>query len=158
MKNCGRINVRKHRQIKDSDNYITLDTSLKFISLGKMIITSSDPKYYLGRSGKCFITSLGLNNNVRSNKYKNSRCVLTNVSMKDISKIIRDFLKLPYQGYVRKRPKHEPTDSYFYLARQLAKCMMRYYALNLHIDPTRTEMTGMQQIPISHVCNLDQRK
>ena len=25
MKNCGRHNIRKHREIKDSDKYITLD-------------------------------------------------------------------------------------------------------------------------------------
>ena len=30
MKTCGRCNVRKHRQIKGSDKYVTLDISLKF--------------------------------------------------------------------------------------------------------------------------------
>ena len=44
MKNCGCRNVRKHREIKGSDKYITLDISLKFDSLGKMKITSSDSK------------------------------------------------------------------------------------------------------------------
>ena len=44
MKNCGRHNVRKHRDIKDSDNYVKLEISLKFISLEKMRITSSEPK------------------------------------------------------------------------------------------------------------------
>ena len=33
MKRCGRRNVRKHREIKGSDKYITLDISLKFGSL-----------------------------------------------------------------------------------------------------------------------------
>ena len=33
IKNCGCCNVRKHREIKDSDKYITLDISLKFGSL-----------------------------------------------------------------------------------------------------------------------------
>ena len=41
MKNCGRRNVSKHREIKYIDKYITLDISLKFRSLDKMIITSS---------------------------------------------------------------------------------------------------------------------
>ena len=27
MKNCGRHNVRKHKEIKGSDNYVTLDIS-----------------------------------------------------------------------------------------------------------------------------------
>ena len=76
-----------------------------------MRITYSYPKDYLGRSGKGLITSLGIKTNVRSKKYKNARYAITNVSMKDISKIIKDFEKLPYKGYVRKRPKHETTDS-----------------------------------------------
>ena len=49
MKNCGRRKVSKQRDIKDSDKYITLDISLKFGSLDKMRITSSDKKYYLVR-------------------------------------------------------------------------------------------------------------
>ena len=47
MENCGRHNVRKHREIKD--NYITLDISLKFGSMEKTRITSVDPKDNLGR-------------------------------------------------------------------------------------------------------------
>ena len=41
MKNCGRHNVRKHREINDRYKYITLDISLKFGSLDKIIITFS---------------------------------------------------------------------------------------------------------------------
>ena len=74
------------------------------------------------------------------------------------TKIIKEFEQLPYNGYVRKRPKLEPTDSYFYIARQLDKCMMRSDALNLHVDPVITEMTSMQHILISHVYDSDQSK
>ena len=42
MKNCGRRNVSKHREIKGSDKYVTLDISLKFDILDKMKITSSE--------------------------------------------------------------------------------------------------------------------
>ena len=59
---------------------------------------------------------------------------------------------------MRKNPKHEPTDSYFYLSRQLAKCMTRADYLNLDIDTLRTEMTGTKQIPISHFCYTDEIK
>ena len=59
---------------------------------------------------------------------------------------------------MRKRPKYEPTDSYFYLARQLAKCTMIADALNLDIDPVRTEMTGTAHILVSHVFSTDARK
>ena len=40
MKNCGRCNVRKHKEIRGSDKYVTLDISSKFDSLNKMKITS----------------------------------------------------------------------------------------------------------------------
>ena len=49
MKICGRLNVRKHRDIKGSDKYVTLDISLKFESVDKMRITSSESKDYFGR-------------------------------------------------------------------------------------------------------------
>ena len=35
MKICGRRNVRKHKEIKGSDKYVTLDISSKFDSLNK---------------------------------------------------------------------------------------------------------------------------
>ena len=68
MKKISRHNVRKHIEIKDSDKCITLYISLEFGSLDKMRITSSDPRYYFGRSVKGLITLVGLKNNVRSKK------------------------------------------------------------------------------------------
>ena len=58
--------------------------------------------------------------------------------MKDISKNIKEFEKFPYNGYVQKSPKYEPTDSYFYLKIQLAKCIMRADEFNLHVAHVRT--------------------
>ena len=60
IKIFGRRNVSKHREIKGSDKYVNLDISLKFDSLDKMIITSSESKVKLVRSGKGLITFLGL--------------------------------------------------------------------------------------------------
>ena len=77
------------------------------------------------RSGKGLITFLDFKAKLRPHKYKKARYAIGNVSKKDLSKIIREFEKSPYDIYDKKRPKHEPTDSYFYLARQLTKCMMR---------------------------------
>ena len=71
MKNCVRCNDSKHIEINVSDKYVILDISLKFVSLYKMIITSSESKNILGRSGKRLITSLGLNTKVRPKKCKN---------------------------------------------------------------------------------------
>ena len=138
MKICGRRNVRKHRDIKGSYKYIYLNISLKFDSLENMRITSSEPKDNLVRSGKGLITSLGLKARTRTKKCKNARYFIGNVSKKDLSKIIREFNKLPYKSYERRRTKHDPTDSYFYLSRQLVKCMVRADALNSHVNPVRT--------------------
>ena len=71
MKNCGRHNVRKHREIKDGEKYVILNIFLYFVSIDKMKITYSEPKYCLGRSGKGLITSLNLKTIRRSNKKVN---------------------------------------------------------------------------------------
>ena len=95
IKNCGRRNVRKQGEIKCSDKYVALDISLKFDSLDKIKITSSESKYDLGRSRKGLITSVGLKYKARPKKYKMPRYTIGNVSNKDLSKIIRGFEKLP---------------------------------------------------------------
>ena len=97
------------------------------------------------------IASLGFRAKVRPHQYKKARHAIRNVSKKDLSKIIKEFDKLPHQSYEKKRPKYEPTDRYFYLARQIAKCMMRADAINSHVYPVRTEMTA----PSLHVCSTD---
>ena len=59
-----------------------------------MIITSSETKYYLRISGKGVITYLGLNTNLSSKENKKERYAINNVSIKDISKNIKEFEKL----------------------------------------------------------------
>ena len=73
------------------------------------------------------LTSLELQTIRRSKNIKNARFVITEVSLKDLSKIIKEvsiedlsniikkFNNVPYEGFVIKRSKHMPTDSYFYL-------------------------------------------
>ena len=68
MKSCGRIKVRKHKDIKGSDKYFTLDISSKFDSMYKMKITSSESNGKLERSGKGLITSLVFKTKARSQK------------------------------------------------------------------------------------------
>ena len=89
MKNCGRCNVRKHKEIKGSDKYVTLDISLKLGKLENMKIISSDSKGKLERSGMGLITSLVFKAKVRPQKYKKARCAIRYVSNKDLSKIIK---------------------------------------------------------------------
>ena len=69
------------------------------------------------------IASLSLNIG-SSKKEKKARYDITNVSLKNISKLIKAFEKVTYEGYVRKRPKHELTYCYFYPVRQLDKYTM----------------------------------
>ena len=91
MKYLVRCNVKKTRDIKDSEKYIILNISLEFGSIDKMRITSSEPKYYFKISGKRLNNSLGIKHNVRSKKKKKARYNITNVSMKNILRIIKEF-------------------------------------------------------------------
>ena len=68
MRSFGCRNFSKHREIKNGKKYTTLDISLKFGSLDRIKITSSELKYYLGISGKGLITSMGLKTIVRSKR------------------------------------------------------------------------------------------
>ena len=85
IKNCARCNVRKHKDIRGSDKYVTLkkhkeimgsyeyvtlDISSKFDSLDKIKITSSESKGKLERSGKGLIASLGVKTKARSQDTK----------------------------------------------------------------------------------------
>ena len=74
IKSCGRRNVRKHREFKNGEKYITLDISLKFGSMEKMNITSSEQQDYFRKSEKVLITFLGLNTIGRSNLKKGKVC------------------------------------------------------------------------------------
>ena len=91
MKSCGRLNIRKHREINNGEKYIALDISLKFGILEKMKITYSYPKDYMGRSGTGLIASMGLKTILRSKKKEKARYTITNVNIKYILKNIKDF-------------------------------------------------------------------
>ena len=106
IKNDGRRNVSKQKEIRGSDKYVTLDISLNFDSLDKIKITSSKSKGRLQRSGKGLINSMGFNTKARSQKYKNARYAIVDVSEKDLSRIIKDFEKIEKLPYEKKMPKH----------------------------------------------------
>ena len=114
-RNCGLRNVRENREIRNGEQCIDLDISLNFVSTNKMKIISLEPKYYLRRSGKWLITSLGFKT-IRSSKNINKvRFAINEVSLKNIFKIIRESMGVHYKGYVSESSRHMPTDSYFYL-------------------------------------------
>ena len=66
MRNCGRRNVRKDKEIKGSDKCVTLNIydilniSEKFDDLDKMETTSSESKVKMEGSGKGLVTALDL--------------------------------------------------------------------------------------------------
>ena len=66
MKNCGFRKVRKYKEIKGSNKYVTLDISSKFDSLDNIKITSSESKGKQDISGKGSITALGLKTKART--------------------------------------------------------------------------------------------
>ena len=109
MKYCGRRKVRKHKEIKYSENIVTLDISEKFDSLNNMETTSSESKEKLGRSGKGLVTALAFKTKVRSPKYKKARYAIRNVSEKDLSKIIKEIGKIGKLPYEKNMPKHDPN-------------------------------------------------
>ena len=138
---CRKVRNSKHKEIKDSDRIVTLDISAKFDSLNKMETTSSESKGRLERSGKGLVTALDFKTKVRSQKYKNARYAIGNVSEKDLSEIIKELEKIGKLPYEKRIPKHEPTPSYFHLVRQLVKCMMISDQLNRHVHGSYTGKT-----------------
>ena len=87
-------------------------------------------------------------------KYKKASYAIENVSEKDLSKIIKEFDKIGKLPYEKKRPKYEPTHSYFHLVRQLVKCMMRSDKLNRHDHGSYTEVTA----PSSNINDTDEEE
>ena len=80
-------NVRKHRDIKNGDQYIAMDISLKSGGLENMKTKYSDPKYYLGISGKGLISSMGIKAIRRSTNAKRK-------SLTFMKSALRIFLRL----------------------------------------------------------------
>ena len=78
---------------------------------------------------------------------------ITEVSLKDLYTIIKEFKDLPYEGYARNRSTHIPTDSYFYLERNIEKFMMRNSRGLL-----RTQNMSTQKMSNSRVCSMDERE
>ena len=75
-RNDGQLKVRKHKEIKDSDERVTLNMyeilkfSAKFDNLDKMETTSSESKVTMEGSGKWLVTALALKTKARSKNIK----------------------------------------------------------------------------------------
>ena len=66
---------------------------------------------------------------------------INEVSLKNPSKIIKEFKDVPYEGYVRKSYKPMTTDRYFYLTIQPASFMMSHLR-----GSARTQNLSMQNM------------
>ena len=60
--------------------------------------------------------------------------------------------KIGKAPYVKRIPKHEPTSSYYHLARCIVECMMRSDKHNRHVHGSYTEETS----PSSNVKYTDE--
>ena len=60
MTSCIRRNVRKHKEINNSEQYIYLDVSLEIDFLDRRGFTTSESRDYIGISGKGLTKSLTL--------------------------------------------------------------------------------------------------
>ena len=108
----------------------------------------------MGRSGKGLVTALDLKTKARSKKYKKARYAIGNISMKDLSKKIKEFEKIVKVPYLKRIPKYEPTSSYFRVVVCLGECMMRCGENNHHVqDGYEKEMD-----PSSDVNDTDEDK
>ena len=80
MRNCGQRNIRKHKEIKDSDERVTLNMyeilkiSEKFDDLDNMETTSSESKVKMEGSGKWLVTALDLKTKARPKNKKGKVC------------------------------------------------------------------------------------
>ena len=66
-------------------------------------------------------------------KYIKARYAIGNVSMKDLSKKIKEFETIVKVPSLKRISKHEPTSSYFHLDVCIGECMMRCGDNNHHV-------------------------
>ena len=75
-------------------------------------------------------------------KYKKARYAIGNISMKNLSNIIKDFEKMVKVPYVKRIPKHEPTSSYYHLVGCITECMLIFGEENQHVHSGYAEETA----------------
>ena len=101
MKSYGRRNVRRHREIKNGEQYIILEISYDIYCMDKREETPSKSRYYMARTGKGMTTYMDFREKSPNNK-KNASFDITGITNQDLSKLFRKFTNSPYLGYKRK--------------------------------------------------------
>ena len=100
------------------------------------------------------VTALDLKTKVGSKKYKKASYAIVNVSMKDLSNIIKEFEKIVKVPYVKRIPKYEPTSSYYHLVRFIVECMMISDEQNQYVHGSYAE----ENAPSSNVNDTEEDK
>ena len=99
-------------------------------------------KSRIGETRKGVGNRSGYQEKSKVKKYKKARYAIVNVSMKDLSNIIKEFEKIVKVPYVKRIPKHEPTSSYYHLVRCISECMMISDEYNRHVHGSYAEETA----------------
>ena len=103
------------------------------------------------------VTALSLKTKARSKKYKKARYAIRNVSMKDLSNIIKDFEKTVNVPYVKRIPKHEPVSSYYHMVWFIAECMLRSCENNHHVHDVH-DVYAEEMAPPSNANDTEKEK
>ena len=95
----------KHKEIKNSGQYIALEISLEIDGLEKNEFTSSGSRNYVRIPVKGMTTYMTIRNRSRLNKKHKARNANTEVFPQYFMKIIEDFKDITYLVYRRRQVK-----------------------------------------------------
>ena len=118
----GWRNFRKHRDIKNVEQYITLDISSKIDFLYKRKFNSSESKYYMEIPVKCLTTYLYISIEMLNKKQK-SRFTIADITNQDFRKLLKKFNNSPYLCYKSKQVHNKPTEAHFFQIKHFTKLM-----------------------------------
>ena len=106
---CGRRIVRKHREIKNVEQYITLDISFDLDFLDKREVATSESRDYMGRSGNGLINYMALSIKIPKKKEK-ARVTINDITNHYFGNFLKEFKNSTYLGYKDKQVHNEPTE------------------------------------------------
>ena len=87
----GHCNIKKHKEIRNSEQYITLNISLKLDFLDNTEVTYPGSRDYIGTSGKRMNTSMTFST-IRSSKKKQKESnSITEIFPQDFMKLLEEF-------------------------------------------------------------------
>ena len=111
----------------------------------------------MGRLGIRLTTSLTLRTIIPNNKQK-SRIAITDITNKDIRKLLRAFNNSPYKGYKKKHVHDEPTKSYLLLNKKVYKVIKIKKYVWISTKGVKLDIDGTKRIneKIGHVKTIIQ--